>query len=62
MRGRRSQIVYYRPDGRQILFKKADSDSCRETFRVDPVDPGAAVKEASKTRGMDKTGKKKPPK
>jgi len=61
LRGRLSQIVYYRPDGRQILFKKAGSDSCRETFRVDPVDPGAPVKEAAKTRGMDKTGKKKPP-
>jgi hypothetical protein len=62
LRGRLSQIVYYRPDGRQILFKKADSGACRETFRVDPAGPGAPVKKATKTRGMDKTGKKKPPK
>jgi hypothetical protein len=61
LRGRLSQIVYYRPDGRQILFKKADSDACRETFRVDPVDLDAPVKEAAKVRGMDKTGKKKSP-
>jgi len=61
LRGRLSQIVYYRPDGRQILFKKEGSDSCRETFRVDPVDPVAPVKEAPKARGMNKTGKKKPP-
>jgi hypothetical protein len=61
LRGRLSQIVYYRPDGRQILFKKVGSDSCRETFRVDPVDLGTPVKEAAKTRGIDKTGKKKPP-
>jgi hypothetical protein len=62
LRGRLSQIVYYRPDGRQILFKKADSGACRETFRVDPADPGAPVKEAAKARGTDKTGKKRPPK
>jgi len=46
LRGRLSQIVYYRPDGRQILFKKADSGACRETFRVDPV-------------GLDAPGEKK---
>ncbi len=62
LRGRLSQIVYYRPDGRQILFKKTDSDACRETFRVDPIDPGAPVKKTDKVRGMDKTAKKKPPK
>jgi len=37
LRGRLSQIVYYRPDGRQILFKKADSLACMERFRVDPA-------------------------
>ena len=62
LRGRLSQIVYYRPDGRQILFKKADSGGCRETFRVDPIDPGEHAKEAAKARRMGKTGKKKPPK
>jgi hypothetical protein len=61
LRGRLSQIVYYRPDGRQILFKKAGADSCRKTFRVDPADPGAPVKKVAKAPGMDKTGKKKPP-
>jgi hypothetical protein len=62
LRGRLSQIVYYRPDGRQIIFKKSDSDACMERFRVDPIDLDALVKEATKARGMDKTGKKKPPK
>lgn len=38
MRGRLSQIVYYRPDGRQILFKKSDFDAHKERFRVDPID------------------------
>ena len=38
MRGRLSQIVYYRPDGRQIIFKKSDSDAHMEKFRVDPID------------------------
>ncbi len=36
LRGRLSQIVYYRPDGRQIVFKKSDSEAHRERFRVDP--------------------------
>lgn len=62
MRGRLSQIVYYRPDGRQIIFKKSDSDAYMERFRVDPMDHDALVKEAAKARGMDKTEKKKPPK
>ncbi len=38
LRGRLSQIVYYRSDGRQILFKKSDSGAYRERFRVDPAD------------------------
>jgi hypothetical protein len=37
LRGRLSQIVYYRPDGRQILFKKSDSAACMERFRVEPI-------------------------
>ena len=43
MRGRLSQIVYYRPDGRQIIFKKSDSDAYMEKFRVDPIDLDALV-------------------
>jgi hypothetical protein len=43
LRGRFSQIVYYRPDGRQIIFKKSDSGAHRERFRVDPVDLDALV-------------------
>jgi hypothetical protein len=62
LRGRLSQIVYYRPDGRQIIFKKSDSDTYRERFRVDPKDLDALMKEAAKARGMDKTEKKKTPK
>ncbi len=46
LRGRLSQIVYYRPDGRQILFKKADSEACMERFRVDPMDHGAQGEKA----------------
>ena len=37
LRGRLSQIVYYRPDGRQILFKKSDSHAYMERFRVEPI-------------------------
>jgi len=37
LRGRLSQIVYYRPDGRQILFKKSDADAYMERFRVEPI-------------------------
>ena len=43
LRGRLSQIVYYRPDGRQIVFKKSDSEAHRERFRVDPIDLDALV-------------------
>jgi hypothetical protein len=43
LRGRLSQIVYYRPDGRQIVFKKSDSAAHAERFRVDPIDPDALV-------------------
>lgn len=50
LRGRLSQIVYYQPDGRQILFKKADSSACRETFRVDPEDPGAPAGKKKKKK------------
>ena len=59
LRGRLSQIVYYRPDGRQIIFKKADSDAYMERFRVDPVELDELVKEATKARGMDRTEKRK---
>ncbi len=62
LRGRLSQIVYYRPDGRQIVFKKSDSEVYRERFRVDPKAHDAPAKELAKTRGRDKTGKKKQPK
>ena len=62
LRGRLSQIVYYRSDGRQILFRKTDSDAYRETFRVDPVDVDALKKDAANARGREKTGKRKPPK
>ncbi len=34
LRGRLSQIVYYRPDGRQIVFKKSDSKAYMEKFRA----------------------------
>jgi hypothetical protein len=56
LRGRLSQIVYYRPDGRQIIFKKADSDACMERFRVDPIDLDALVKEAAIAREEARTG------
>ncbi len=35
LRGRLSQIVYYRSDGQQIVFKRSDSKVYREMFRVD---------------------------
>lgn len=35
LRGRLSQIVYYRSNGRQIVFKRSDSKVYRERFRVD---------------------------
>jgi len=54
LRGRLSQIVYYRPDGRQILFKKADSDACRETFRVEHADLGALVEKKKKKKKKKK--------
>ena len=62
LRGRLSQIVYYRPDGRQIIFKKSDSVAHTERFRVDPVDPDTPGKESAKARGSDRNAKKKPPK
>ena len=62
LRGRLSQIVYYRPDGRQIIFKKSGSDAYMERFRVDPIDPDAPVKEAVPAREGDRAEKKKPPK
>ena len=43
LRGRLSQIVYYRPDGRQILFKKSDSHAYMERFRVEPIARDALV-------------------
>ena len=42
MRGRQSQVVYYRPDGRQIIFKSG-FDAYTERFRVDPIDLDALV-------------------
>jgi hypothetical protein len=54
LRGRLSQIVYYRPDGRQIVFKKSDSDAHMERFRVDPI----ALKSSD---GKKSAEKKKPP-
>jgi hypothetical protein len=50
LRGRLSQIVYYRPDGRQILFRKTDSDAYKERFRVNPADPGASGKKKKKKK------------
>ncbi|MGB5993991.1 MAG: hypothetical protein WBG20_01105 [Candidatus Deferrimicrobiaceae bacterium] len=47
LRGRLSQIVYYRPDGRQIIFKKSDSDAYMEKFRVDPMDLESSDKKKS---------------
>ena len=43
LRGRLSQIVYYRPDGRQIIFKKSNSAAHTEKFHVDSIVPGALV-------------------
>jgi hypothetical protein len=37
LRGRHSQIVYYRPDGRQIIFKSG-FDAYMERFLVDARD------------------------
>ena len=45
LRGRLSQIVYYRPDGRQIIFK-SDSEAYGERFRVDPIDHDAQLEKA----------------
>ena len=53
LRGRRSQIVYYRPDGRQILFNKSDSDPYTVRFRVDPAD-GSASSARMKNPAMKK--------
>lgn len=50
LRGRLSQIVYYRPDGRQILFKKADSEAYMERFRVDPM----PLKSSDRKKSMKK--------
>lgn len=35
LRGRLSQIVYYRPDGRQFVFKRSDAAAYRERFCAD---------------------------
>jgi hypothetical protein len=59
LRGRLSQIVYYRPDGRQIVFKKSDSDAYMERFRVDPIDLDALVEETATAREEARSGKKK---
>ena len=50
LRGRLSQIVYYRPDGRQIVFKKSDSDAYMERFRVEPIDLDALVEKKKKKK------------
>jgi len=50
LRGRLSQIVYYRPDGRQIVFKKSDSDAYREKFRVEPTSLDARVEKKKKKK------------
>ena len=49
MRGRHSQIVYYRPDGRQIIFKSG-FDAYMERFRVDPIDLDALVEKVLGSR------------
>ena len=59
LRGRLSQIVYYRPDGRQIVFKKSDSDAYREKFRVDPIDLDAPVEKTAIAREKARSGKKR---
>jgi len=58
LRGRLSQIVYYQPDGRQIIFKKSDSDAHMEKFRVDRKDLDAPVPGPRK-RERDRAEKKK---
>ena len=42
LRGRHSQIVYYRPDGRQIIFKSGFG-AYMERFRADAIDLDALV-------------------
>jgi hypothetical protein len=54
LRGRLSQIVYYRPDGRQIVFKKSDSDAYRERFRVEAIDPDALAEKKKKKKKKKK--------
>ena len=54
MRGRLSQIVYYRPDGRQIVFKKSDTEAYMERFRVDPTDLNALVEKKKKKKKKKK--------
>ncbi|MGB3400825.1 MAG: hypothetical protein WBA34_11725 [Candidatus Deferrimicrobiaceae bacterium] len=50
LRGRLSQIVYYRPDGRQIVFKKSDSEAYREKFRVKPIGLDALAEKNKKKK------------
>ncbi|MBK5095522.1 MAG: hypothetical protein JJE32_07570 [Deltaproteobacteria bacterium] len=54
LRGRLSQIVYYRPDGRQIVFKKSDTEAYMERFRVDPTDLDALVEKKKKKKKKKK--------